>query len=405
MQSVSQMIKKQAHQQVRNRIREIVQPGTLQAIFAQELNNIIGDALNTQLAAERDQALGRAAYERKPGPARNGFKSTRCPGLFGPLTLRRPVLRKGSLASPLLFALKQTGQHLRDFLALRFWLRGASTRAVAQELNSALGTKLSHSTISNISNALEPTLRAWESQPIPAGTCYLFLDALYLPVRRPGFTSEQALLAALGLDANGKRYILGFMLGDRESADSWSAFIKSLLARGLSRDSLRLVISDEHKGIEAAVSNFLAVPHQLCVIHHQRNIRLRVASPNRKAFMADFHDIFWAVSREAARQALGRLEARWKAAYPKAVALTIHRFDDFTRFFNEPQHLWTILRSTNILERFNRELRRRLNSAGAMHSELEVMKLTWAVSQAQEQRWAKRKLWTKRVAQPLKKAA
>ena len=405
MQSVSQMIKKQAHQQVRNRIREIVQPGTLQAIFAQELNNIIGDALNTQLAAERDQALGRAAYERKPGPARNGFKSTRCPGLFGPLTLRRPVLRKGSLASPLLFALKQTGQHLRDFLALRFWLRGASTRAVAQELNSALGTKLSHSTISNISNALEPTLRAWESQPIPAGTCYLFLDALYLPVRRPGFTSEQALLAALGLDANGKLYILGFMLGDRESADSWSAFIKSLLARGLSRDSLRLVISDEHKGIEAAVSNFLAVPHQLCVIHHQRNIRLRVASPNRKAFMADFHDIFWAADRDAARQALGRLEARWKAAYPKAVALTIHRFEDFTRFFNEPQHLWTILRSTNILERFNRELRRRLNSAGTMHSELEVMKLTWAVSQAQEQRWAKRKLWTKRVAQPLKKAA
>jgi putative transposase len=405
MQSVSQMIKKQAHQQVRNRIREIVQPGTLQAIFAQELNNIIGDALNTQLAAERDQALGRAVYERKPGPSRNGYKSTRCPGLFGPLILRRPVLRKGSLPSPLLNALKQTGHHLRDFLALRFWLRGAATRSTASEINAALGTRLSHSTISKISNTLEPTLRDWESKPVPTGICYLFLDALYLPVRRPGFTSKQALLAALGLDAHGNRCVLGFMLGDRESADSWSAFIKSLLTRGLSRDGLHLVISDEHKGIEAAVSNCLAAPHQLCLIHKLRNIRLRVAAPDRHAFMADFHDIFWAVNREAARQALGRLEARWQSAYPKAVALTLHRFDDFTRFFNEPQQFWTVLRSTNILERFNRELRRRLNSAGAMHSELEVLKLTWAVSEAQEQRWAKHKLWTKRVAKPMKKAA
>ena len=87
------------------------------------------------------------------------------------------------------------------------------------------------------------------------------------------------------------------------------------------------------------------------------------------------------------------------------MALTLHRFDDFTRFFDEPAQLWTVLRSTNILERFNRELRRRLHSAGAMHSELEVMKLTWAVSEAQEQRWAKRKLWTPRSVQPAKIAA
>lgn len=403
--TVSQMIEKQAHLQFRNRIREIIQPGNLQAILSQELNSILAEALNAQLASERDQALGRAPYERKPSPARNGFKAAKCPGLFGPLTLRRPVVRKGSLPSPLLTALKHTGEHLRDFLALRFWLRGASTRATAAEINAALGTRLSHSTVSSISNALEPTLREWESRPIPAGICYLFLDALYLPVRRPGFTSKQALLTALGLDETGQRHILGFMLGDRESQHSWEAFLSDLLARGLSRDSLRLIVSDEHKGIEAAVSSRLARPHQFCLVHKLRNLRLRVAAPDRKAFMADVHEVFWAADRESARQALGRLEARWQRAYPKAVALTLHRFDDYTRFFNEPEKFWTILRSNNVLERFNRELRRRLRSAGAMHSELEVLKLTWAVSQAQEQRWAKRKLWTKRSAQSMEKAA
>jgi len=403
--TVSQMIEKHANQQLRNRIREIVQPGSLQAIMSQEVNSILAEALNTQLAAERDQALGRASYERKPGPSRNGYKAVKCPGLFGPLALRRPVIRKGYLRSPLLAALKDAGKNLRNLLAERFWLRGASTRATAAEINAALGTRLSHSTISSITNALEPTLREWESRPIPAGICYLFLDALYLPVRRPGFTSEQALLAALGLDETGRRYILGFMLGDRESRDAWEAFLSSLLARGLSREALRLVVSDEHKGIEAAVASCLARPHQLCLVHKLRNLRLRVAAPDRKAFMADIHDVFWAADRESARQALGRLEARWQRAYPKAVAITIQRFEDYTRFFAEPEKFWTILRSNNVLERFNRELRRRLRSAGAMHSELEVLKLTWAVSEAQEQRWAKRKLWTKKKKQPMKLAA
>jgi transposase-like protein len=405
MHTVSQMIEKYAHQQARNRIRQVVQPGTLQAIFAQEMNSIIADALNAQLTAERDRVLNRAPYERKPGPARNGYKLSKRPGLFGALFLRRPVIRKGSLPSPLLAALKQTGDHLRDFLALRFWLRGTSTRAAASEINTALGTRLSHSSISALSNALEPTLRDWESRPIPARICYLFLDAIYLPVRRPGFTSKQALLAALGLDDQGRRYLLGFMLGDRESQESWDAFLSDLLARGLSRDALRLIVSDEHKGIEAAVSARLARPHQFCLVHKLRNLRLRVAAPDRKAFMADLHEVFWAADREAARQALGRLEARWHSAYPKAVALTLHRFDDYTRFFAESARFWTILRSNNVLERFNLELRRRLRVAGTMHSELEVLKLTWAVSQAQEQRWAKRKLWTPRSLQTVRQAA
>ena len=403
MKSVPYLIQQNAHLHIRNKVREILQPGTLTHLIGLEVNSIISEALNARLISERDQALGHLPYERHAsGQSRNGFKTTSRPGLFGPMTLRRPVLRKGTLHSPLLSALKSAGSHLRDFLAVRLWLRGASTRSVAQELNSALGTKLSHSTISNLSNALEPTLRAWESRPIPDGICYLFFDALYLPVRRPGFTSKQALLAALGIDENGQRHILGFMLGDRENQDSWGAFLDDLLSRGLSRSTLRLVISDEHKGIEAAVSSRLACPHQLCLVHKLRNLRLRVPSPDRKTFMADLHDIFWASNREAARQALGRFEARWGKAYPKAVALTLHKFEHYTCFFSEPEKYWTLLRSNNILERFNRELRRRLRSAGAMHSELEVLKLTWAVSEAQENRWTKRRLWTNRT---MKKAA
>lgn len=390
MLTAGQLIERVAHRQLRQKVRMSLQPGTLNAVIAQEISAAIMESLNAQLIVERDKALARAPYERVEGsPKRNGFKLVSLPGLWGRMTLRRPVLRTGSLRLRLLEALKAGGRHLRDILAARFWLRGASTRAVAEEIHAAIGAKLSASTVSTITNALEPAIRAWETGPIPADIHYLFLDALYLPVRRPGFTKEQALLLALGVDAEDRRHVLGFILGDRESKDSWQSLIKDLLARGLDRATLRLVVSDEHKGIESAVADLLGVAHQLCVVHLERNVKHRVAAPDWKAVLEDFQRVFWAASREEALRALGQLQGRWGPRYPKAVALVTRRFEDHIRFFNEPQRLWTLLRCTNLIERFIRELRRRLDSAGAMHSEMEVSKLVWSVSQAQQARWAR----------------
>jgi transposase-like protein len=367
-----------------------LQPGTLNAVIGHEISTIIVESLNAQLVVERDEALARVPYERVEGSTkRNGFKPVALPGLWGLMTLRRPVVRSGSLRLRLLEALKAGGQRLRDVLAVRFWLRGASTQAVAEEIRAAIGARLSRSTVSTLSNALEPVIRAWETSAIPAGIRYLFLDALYLPVRRPGFTRDQALLLALGVDGEGRRHVLGFALGDRESKDSWTSLVKDLLARGLDREALRLVISDEHKGIESAVADLLAVAHQLCVVHLERNVKHKVAAPDWKAVLADFHRVFWATSRDEAVRALGAFEGRWGAAYPRAVALVTRRFDDHVRFFVEPEGFWTLLRCTNLIERFNRELRRRFDPAGAMHSELEVSKLVWSVSQAQQGRWAR----------------
>jgi len=388
MLAVNQLIERVAHRQVRNRVRMSLQPGTLNAIITQEVATVLTESLNAQLVIERDEALARAPYERSEGSRlRNGFKPTRLMGLWGEMWLRRPVLRSGGLRLPLLDALKSGGKHLRDLLAVRFWLRGASTRAVAEELRGAIGARMSASTVSTLSNALEPVIRDWEKSPIPAGIRYVFLDALYLPVRRPGFTKDQALLLALGVDGENRRHVLGYALGDRESKDSWSSLIKDLLARGLNREALRMVISDEHKGIESAVADLLGVAHQLCIVHLMRNVKSRVAAPDRKDFFDDLHSTFWAASREKAVLALGNLQGRWGTRYPKAVELVTRRFDDHVRFFEEPENLWILLRSSNLIERFNREMRRRLDSAGAMHSELEVGKFVWSVSQAQQTRW------------------
>lgn len=398
MLTANELIERTAHRQLRKRVRTALQPGTLNAIVAQEVSSLIAAALNEQLIAERDEAIGRLPYERSTdSPQRNGFKSVSLPGLWGRLTLRRPVVRKGTLRLPLLSALKEAGQNFCQLIAARFWLRGASTRAVAEEIREATGAKMSHSTVSTLTNALEPTLRTWENRPVPQNIRYLFLDALFLPVRRPGFTREQALLLALGVDDEDRRHVLGFTLGDRENQDSWEALIQDLLKRGLNAQILRLVISDQHKGIESAVKRLLGLPHQLCVVHLLRNIKARVAAPHWKTVLADLRAIFWAKNRDEAIRASGVFQARWLAVYPKAVDIVARRFDDHLRFFNEPEPLWTLLRSSNLIERFNRELRRRLRPAGAMQSELEVLKIVWAVSEAQQKRWDVRRIWRTKI--------
>ena len=202
MKSLSQKLEVYTNQKIRERIRKVVQPGVIQEVISQEINAIIAQALNAQMDLDRDHFLDRQPYERlQNSPKRNGFKTTSIPGFFGRLFLRKPVLRTGSFSSPLLCALKQAGNNLASFLAVRFWLKGAATRSTAQQINSALGTHLSHSTVSTLTNALEPTIRQWMNRPIPPDLRYLLLDATYLPVRRPGFTSKQALLLALGIDS------------------------------------------------------------------------------------------------------------------------------------------------------------------------------------------------------------
>ncbi|MBW0008313.1 MAG: transposase [Sphingomonas sp.] len=168
MLSTAQLFERTAHRQLRNRVRTAVQPRTLNAIVSSEISRMITDALNAQLKAERDEVLGRQPYERlADSPKRNRFKLVSLPGLWGRLVLRRPVIGKGVLRLPLLSALKEAGQNFCDLIATRFWLRGASTRAVAEELRQATGAKLSHSTVSTLTNALEPTLRSWETRPVP----------------------------------------------------------------------------------------------------------------------------------------------------------------------------------------------------------------------------------------------
>lgn len=392
MKSVSQNLSRVTHQIIAKRIEGLLQPGDVLALIEDQTHKILAKALNTALEDELSAALGREPHERgTDGRLRNGSKAVSVPGFFGRLWLRKPVLRTATPSSPLLASLRRSGKDLVQSLATRFWLRGTSTRATSEELNRAFGTKLRSADVSTLTNALLPSIEAWLARPLPTDIRYLYLDALYLPAKKLGFTAKQALLVAMGIDGQGRYHTLGFVFGDREDKDTWTAILRDLLNRGLNRSALQLVISDEHKAIFAAVADTLALPHQLCLVHKQRNARTRVAAKDRKAFTRDFTSVFWAPSRDQVMQALGQLKSRWGSRYPKAVEITEANLEHSLAFMAQPKALWTVLRSSNPVERFIRELRRRLRPAGAMMSEGEVWKLVWAVATEQERRWAGRR--------------
>jgi transposase-like protein len=392
MKSMPQLIDQQVRQLARQKVRDAIQPGVIGNVLESEMNAVLSQIVNARLVQQRDAVLDRAHYQHGgDGRLRNGFKSVSLGGLFGKWSILKPVLRRGTPDYPLLGLLKRSGRNLLGVLGSRFCLRGTATRATAQELNSVFVSRLNAHDISTFSNDLLPAVKAWLARAIPAGIVYLFVDAIYLPLRRKT-TDKQALLAALGLTADGRAHVLGFLLGDRESTDAWSALLKDLLARGLDRKSLRLAISDDHKAIRAAVDAVLAVPHPLCVVHKMRNARLRVAFKDRRDFLNDFKGAFWAESKDQALLALGRLQARWEKSYPAATRTALADADHFLRFMDQPRPLWTVLRTSNLIERFNRELRRRLRSAGALPGGHSLWKLVWSVSVEQEKRWSRRRL-------------
>jgi len=389
MKSVSQNLDRLTYDLVSNRVESALDPGRVLAIIEDTTHKIVGRALNQALEKEISDALGRDVHERgADGQYRNGSRKVSFPWLLGRLTLHKPVLRGATPRSPLLASLRQAGRATVDMLAKRIWLRGASTRTVAQELNQAFGTRLRSADVSRITNAMMPEVEAWLARPLPKDIQHLYLDACYLPAKKVDFTTKQALLVAIGTDTQGRKHALGFLFGDRENKETWSAFLRDLLNRGLDRQALKIAVSDDHKAIGAAVSEVLAVPHQICLVHKMRNARARVASKHRKAFLADFKTVYWSPSREAAFLALGQLKARWTPLYPKAVEITEANFEQCLTFMSQPKNYWTILRSSNLVERFIRELRRRFRPAGAMMSEAEVWKLVWAVGTEQEKRWA-----------------
>ena len=335
--------------------------------------------LNTAMVAERSEYLGARPYERsesRRGYA-NGFKGKTVKTRLGELPLRVPQTRDCE------FYPQSLEKGLRSERALllsiaEMYVQGVSTRRVKRIVEELCGMDVSSSQVSRAAAELDELLASWRERELGCYR-YVVLDAQYEKVRQSGQVLDAAVLIACGVDADGRRDILGCSVSLSEAEVHWRAFLTSLKDRGLY--GIELIASDAHEGLQAARrAVFPSVPWQRCQFHLQQNAGQYVPSvTQRSPVAADIRAIFNAPDRHEAERLLEMFVERYQKAAPKLANWAEEALPQgFTVFSLPPAHRRR-LRTTNLVERLNEEIRRRTRVARLFPNEVSCLRLVSAV--------------------------
>jgi transposase-like protein len=345
--------------------------------------------VNAAMLLERQQHLRAAPHERseaRDGHA-NGFKDKAFQTRLGQLDLRVPQVRNSS--EP--FYPQSLEKGLRSERALKvalaeMYVQGVSTRKVAHITEQLCGFDVSSAQVSRAAAQLDEQLKAWRERPL-GETPYLILDARYEKVRQAGVVQSAAVLVAVGVSLDGKRQIIGVSVALSEQEAHWRAFLKSLVERGLC--GVRLIVSDAHIGLGAArQAVFGSVPWQRCQFHLQQNAGAYVPKQEMKGQVAaDLRAIFTASDRQAAETLLRATVARYQKSAPKLAAWLEENLWEGLTVFALPEAHRRLLRTTNGLERVNKEVKRRTRVASLFPSESSCLRLVSAVLMEISDEW------------------
>jgi len=337
---------------------------------------------------EVEQKIGAARYERTETRtnSRNGSRPRDWDTTAGTVHLRIPKLRHGSFLPVLLEPRRRADRALANVVA-EAYVAGVSTRRVDQ-LVQALGLDgMDKSAVSRLASVLDEEVAAFRTRPLPVACPYLWLDATFPKVREDGRVVSMALMIAIGVTADGTRTILGLELGSSEDGSHWRAFLRSLRDRGL--HGVKLVTSDDHPGLRSAVaSELVGATWQRCTVHFTRNAVARAPKHAQPLVSGVVRQILSQPDREAAHEQLQRAVVTLQPRLPQVADLLAAAEVDLLAHMDFPPAHWRQIRSTNGLERLNREIARRLDVVGIFPHRGAVMRLAGALLAEQDDEWA-----------------
>jgi putative transposase len=343
--------------------------------------------INNAMQEERAKYLQAEEYERtaeRTGYA-NGYKSKTVNTRIGKITFSIPQVRDSSFYPSALEKGLRSERALTMTLA-EMYVQGISTRKVKEITEQLCGFEISAAQVSRATEQLDQVLQEWRERPL-GEIMYLYLDAIYEKVRENGQIRDAAVLIATGISPNGERQVLGVSISLSEHEEHWKTFLKSLKDRGM--NSVKLVISDAHSGLGAARRAVLgAVPWQRCQFHIQQNASSYVPRLSMRAEVAaDIRAMFNAPDRKTAEEALQGTITKYTSSAPRLSAwLEENLPDSFTNFDFPLEHRRTI-RTSNSLERVNKEIRRRTNVVGVFPNETSCLRLISALLMEISEEW------------------
>jgi putative transposase len=326
------------------------------------------------MEAEVSELVGAELGERTPDRAthRNGYRPRRWDTRAGEIELQIPKLRQGSYFPSFLAPRKRSEQALVAVVQ-QAYVCGVSTRRVDQLVES-LGLRISRSEVSRISAGLDEQVEAFRQRPLEGRYPYLFVDAKVEKVRAGGRVVRKCVVIAHAVHETGRREIVGLDVGEAETEAFWREFLRSLVARGLV--GVQLAISDAHPGLKAALAQVLGAPWQRCTVHFLRDCLGHARKDQHGLLGALIRPVFQAESGEQARERLSEAVAQLERPLPKVARMLEAAEEDVLAFYPFPAEHWRKLRSTNPLERFNREIGRRTDVVGIFPDDAALIRLT-----------------------------
>lgn len=368
---------------------------SLQELFSKNKDDrlaaLLEEMLNQILEAEMTEHLGAKRHERKETRTgyRNGTRVRKLRTRVGTLNLLVPQTRDGSFSTEL-FARYQRSEQALVLALMEMVVQGVSTRKVAAITEELCGIKFSKSTVSVLCEDLSERVDLWnerrlEGQKFP----FLIVDAMVIKVRRDHVVRSTSALIACGIDNNGYRQILGVQFGDSESEATWDRIFGWLKDRGLS--GVDVVVSDCHRGLlKAASKNFQGSTWQRCQVHFSRNILGHAPKYLQQQMASDLQSIFRSPDKETARRRLEETMERYSNERGMRYALDALEagFDDAVAVLSLPESLHTRLRTTNMIERLNEEVRRRERVIRVFPNDDSAHRLIGAVLTEIHEKWA-----------------
>jgi transposase-like protein len=341
-----------------------------------------------QLLMESDVEglIGAGRYERSAERLnyRNGFRERALDTRLGTLQLRVPKLRQGSYFPPFLEPRKVSEKALVAVIQ-EAWIGGVSTRRV-DDLVQAMGLAgISKSTVSKLCKDIDERVNAFLARPLEGEWPYLWLDATYLKVREGGRIVSVAAIIAVAVNAEGRREIVGLHLGPSEAETFWATFLKSLVKRGLK--GVKLVISDAHEGLKAAIRRVLGATWQRCRVHWMRSALAHVGKGQQAMVAAALRQAFLQADAASAHQVWRQVADQLRPRWSKLAAFMDESEHDVLAYTGFPAQHRAKLHSTNPLERLNKEVKRRADVVGIFPCEASITRLIGAVLLEQNDEW------------------
>jgi len=347
---------------------------------------LLKEFLEAALQAELDDHL--EGEEPEENNRRNGYTPKQLKTDSGTIDLDTPRDRNSEFA-PQIVRKRETilAESLEQKIIGMYGL-GMSFRDISAHIKDMYDTDISAATLSSITDKVIPLVKQWQTRPLEALYCMVWLDGMHYKVKQEGRMQSRCVYNILGITTEGKKEVLGMYISESEGANFWLSVLTDLQNRGV--EDMLIASIDNLKGFaEAIVTVFPKTEVQSCIVHQIRNSLKYVASKDQKAFMKELKPVYQAVSKEEAQTNLEALEQVWGKKYPIVLNSWRNNWEKLTTYFKYPADIRRMIYTTNTIEGYHRQIRKVTKTKGAFTSDMALLKLMYLATRNIEKKWTK----------------